>query len=515
MLSQQSGPTFYARLQFDGASACVAWMETLPLSKTIDAHEMLTAQFELLVGAEIDALEKLRILELMCQTAMHLQAQMARKVIGRALPLSIVEYSIWSSVVSLWQTMLKCYQLILRRALKGDAALAPHAPLLALRCVDFAAAAVREHHHVYREVPAHVWKQLNECYTVAERHGLAPTAIDDPLEPESPRRSCTAAYGGALVAHLSNPFTMSPRQMSVMYRWTGLWSSLISLDPSPRAPKVTSALAVDIRSGMPARPASDVDAAHSVRYLDLEELGTAMRRLIAQLRAGESPGRLGLGDDCRQPGCERLLTLLYIQWCGSGIAPLARSGEHGEDARACVGLERVLRQLATENEAFRAAAATIRTAFSAYTEHWNITNANTPGFIGVVRGPECDERILHHQLIALKRRSVAHFQLAVSQWLRQEDDGELSIGLRLLPGVPHVTAYQPEDTQAGAEGVGSIILLPAAPELRTGATLILEPGVFRPGRVLRLLSGSARRVRLVRLTERGADFERAAFDLLA
>jgi len=512
MLSQQSGPTYYARLQFDGAASCVAWIETLPLTNPADAHEMLCAQLELLATADLASIEKLRVLELLYRAADHLQAEMSRRFLGRALPLSIVEYSVWNSVLGLWQALFRCYQFCLRRALKGDAALAAHAPLLAIRCLDLAAAAVREHHHVYRTVPGHLWKQLNECYASAERNGIAAIAVSDPLRPESAARSSAAAYVRPLLAHLSNPYTMSPRQMNVMYRWAGLWDTLVTLQASPRSPGVNSAFATDLRSTLPVRPQREVDVAPSVRYLDLEALGSTLRRVIAQLRAGEDPARLGLGEDCRQPGCERLLTLLYIQWCGSGMAPMARRAERGEDARACIGLERVLRQLTAENESFRAAAATIRTAYSAFTEHWNIIDGSAPGFLGVVRGPECDERIRHHQLVAVKRRSATHFQLAVAQWLKLEDDGELAIGLRTIAGVPHVTAFRPHGEEEAAEGVGTAILLPAVAELRASATLVLEPGIFQPGRVLELLSGSARRVRLVRLAERGVDFERAVFD---
>jgi hypothetical protein len=58
-------------------------------------------------------------------------------------------------------------------------------------------------------------------------------------------------------------------------------------------------------------------------------------------------------------------------------------------------------------------------------------------------------------------------------------------------------------------------LLPAAPELRTPATLVIAAGTFQPGREIELLSGTARRVRLTRLAERGADFERAVFEIVA
>ncbi|MCC6535620.1 MAG: hypothetical protein IT531_23970 [Burkholderiales bacterium] len=513
MLTQTSGPTYYARLQFADASSCVAWLETIPLARVTEAHEMVAAQVGLVTSTALPAVERLRILEVLYQTAEHLQGELARRFIGRALPLSIVEYSVWNSVVDLWQAMFDGYRSCLRGCVKGDGALAAHAPLLALRCIDLTAAAIREYHRVYREVSGALWQQLHQCYAEAERHGLATLGVADPLSASMPARTCAGAYAKALLAHRSNPYTMSPRQMSVMYRWAQLWESLVGIGPTPVAPAMAPVLAVDLSSGQPAVGAQQIEASPWARYVAMEQLGQALRRTLTRLRQGEDPHALGLGDDCRQPGCERLLTLLYIQWCGSGMGQLAGERVHGEDARACVGFATVMRQLGAEAEAFRSGAASIRTAYGPLTEHWNIVSINAPGFIGVARGPECDERIEHHQLVAIKRRSASSFQLAVAQWMKLEEDGELSIGLRLLPGIPNVSALRAPDGTARNEP--AVIILPAAPDARAPATLLLAPGIFQPGRILELVSGTLRRVRLLRLAERGVDFERAVFELVA
>jgi hypothetical protein len=212
-----------------------------------------------------------------------------------------------------------------------------------------------------------------------------------------------------------------------------------------------------------------------------------------------------------------LLTLLYIQWCGAGVGQLAARRERGEDARAAVGFDGVCRQLGPEGETFRsdAVASPLRAFAGSSTEQWYVATTHAPGFIAVARGPECDERIQHHQLIAIRRRSATHYQLAVTQWMRLEEDGDLSIGLRLLPGIPHVAPVQLHGQGVDQGGQASAILLPAAPEVRTPPTVLLAPNLFQPGRELELLSGPLRRVRMDRLLERGADFERAVFDVIA
>jgi hypothetical protein len=56
-----------------------------------------------------------------------------------------------------------------------------------------------------------------------------------------------------------------------------------------------------------------------------------------------------------------------------------------------------------------------------------------------------------------------------------------------------------------------VVLLGATPEEK--ASIITPPRTFNPGRLLRTLdSGAERRFRLTRLLQRGADFERVAFE---
>jgi hypothetical protein len=299
-----------------------------------------------------------------------------------------------------------------------------------------------------------------------------------------------------------------------MYRWTALWEALLGVGPRPLAPGAAASLAVDLRKGMPALPAARVEGSPSVRFLDLEQLGQALRRVLALLRQGHDPETLGLGADCRQPGCERLLTLLYIQWCGGGMGPFSEQGERGEDARAYVGFGSVLRQLPGEPP-MPGRSVSHRLASANACEHWHLAGISAPGFAAVARGPECDERIQHHQLVALGRRGQAHLQLAVVQWMRLEETGELSLGLRLLPGVPSHTTLHAFGAGGEVTDEAGAILLPAAPELRTPATLVAAPGFFGAGRELTLASGTPMRVRLLRLLERGVDFERAVFETIA
>src|SRR5690606_10869407 len=164
--------------------------------------------------------------------------ELAGRYVGRALPLSSVEQAHWHSALALWQALSGAYTPLLRDSCAGEPALTAHAPLLALRSIEFAAGAIEEHHRVYREVPAALWQQLHAAYAFSERQGLAAAGVADPLVVAISARTPAAVYGRSLLAHLSNPYTMSPRQMSVMYRWTQLWEPLVAVSRSAAAPEI-------------------------------------------------------------------------------------------------------------------------------------------------------------------------------------------------------------------------------------------------------------------------------------
>jgi len=512
MLTQRSQPTYYARLQFADAAACVAWMESVPLADVAVAHEMLAAQTELLGRTDLPPIEKLRILEVMHRPIAFVQAGLARRYTDKALPLSIAEYALWNSAIELWQTVFAVYHQCLDAHAAGDGSLAAHGPLIALRCLEAAGASMLEHHRAYREVPSGLWRQLHHVYARAERAGFAATAIEDRARDSSGTRTCMAAYARALLARLANPYTMSARQHELLCRWLEAWAALPRVVEHPPVQGMTALLAVDMDADAGVAPASSVAAAPGVRFLDLEALGNALRRTLTLLRQGHAPASLGLGADCRQPGCERLVTLLYIQWCGAGTGDLVGRRDPTETARACVGMRSACQRIAAGPIAADAEASLPKLGVQGpAVETWRVFGVGTAGFLGLTRGPECDVRVQHHQLVAIRRASARSFQLGVVQWLRLESDGTLSIGLRVLPGAPQTVEIRRTDAQDGATGTHRALILPEVQELQMHSSVVLEPGTFQPGQTVELLGRTARIVQLNRLAEQGADFDRIEF----
>jgi hypothetical protein len=92
------------------------------------------------------------------------------------------------------------------------------------------------------------------------------------------------------------------------------------------------------------------------------------------------------------------------------------------------------------------------------------------------------------------------------------DDGKLEVALRLWSGVPRALTARPVSTALSEEHPPlPALLLSETPD--DSACLILPSRSFSPSRMLRSVeAGRERRFRLTRLLQRGADFERVAFE---
>jgi hypothetical protein len=82
--------------------------------------------------------------------------------------------------------------------------------------------------------------------------------------------------------------------------------------------------------------------------------------------------------------------------------------------------------------------------------------------------------------------------------------------LKLWPGSATAIAVRALTTMLVEEAPAPALMLSATPDEK--ACIIMPPRTFSAGRVLRSLASPERRLRLTRLIQRGADFERAAFE---
>lgn len=528
MITQPRSATLATALQFSDSAGCKRWLEQLTLTNVQLSQQLLTGQLASLAAAPLPALERLKILEALKEAIHFVQGESARRYTGKPLPLEPGEATVWSHVIALWQEAIRNYQLCLNAYREGDLAVAPHAALATLRCLRCHANLMGDYYRIYRQPPAALWRSLHELYAFAESHGFARIRVQDVFAQRDPESSCAEAYIQALLAHLANPFSLTARQNAFVARWLERWATLVGIAAQPLPTSPIPPLAVDLSGSGGIALGAEIEPSPSLRYLDLEPLAKTLRQTIHLLKQGQSPASLGLGEDARQPGCENLIMLLYVQWCRAGTARLEERSGAEEQAEVCFGLDaahwhigggravrvpgeltsREKQDLDTYGFIARIEQSTVDAARYPL-EPWQILNQSASGFLCMLREPKSGMRIGHNQLIAVRRAFGRQFHLGMVQWLRTEETGEIYCGVRLFPGVPQAVSVRPSNfSPVGLPRNEQALLLPEVPTPATPATLVLPAGWFQSGRFVELYTERKHVAKLLTLLEKGSDFDR-------
>lgn len=514
-------------LQFTDSNGCKRWIEQLTLTNVQLTQQVLMGQLASLGAAQLPPLERLKILETLREPVLFVQGESAKRYTGKPLPLESNEAVVWNNVIALWQELSRNYQQCLKAYREGDLAIAPHAALITMRCLRLLGSTLLDYYRIYRQPPGAIWRALHELYAFGESHGFARIRVQDSFSKRDPDSSCAESYAQVLLAHLANPFALSARQMAFVERWLERWATLVGLATQPLPTGPIPSLAVDLTSSGGVVFGSGLEPQPHLRYLDLEPLSKTLRQTINLLKQGQTPGQLDLGEDARQPGCENLLMLLYVQWCRAGTARAEERAKHDEPAQVCLGLMaahlhvgggRSFRQpgefTSREKQDMDTYGYITRTehevgASNDVLEQWQILNQSASGFMCILREPDGKGRVSHNQLLAVRRTGGRHFHLGMVQWLRMEENSELYCGVRMFPGTPQAISVRPSNfTPASSGRYERALLLPEVPAPATPATLILPAGWFQSGRFVEVFSDRKQVAKLLNLLEKGSDFDR-------
>lgn len=517
-----------ATLQFKDSAGCARWLGGLPATNPQQSQQMLSEQLTALAAAPVARLEHLKILESLREKVWHVQAELAKRYFGKPLPLDQGDAQCWNSVVGLWRLLGQNYRQCCDAYRQGDPALTPHGALLTLRCLRAAACEMFEHYVVYREPDAAAWQAFHAWFAFAEEKGLSRVRVQDTFARRDPDSSCSEAYLQGLLAYLASPFAMSPRQMTLMWRWLEKWTSLVNLSGQALPPGQIPAVAVDTAGNAVPGLASAIRHTPSVRYLELDQLAKTLQQTLSLLKQGQPPGQLGLGEDARQPASESLVFLLYLQWCRAGTLRNEERAAHPDTADVSFGIPDAHQLLGGKDKSLTTQelsardkweldnlgfsmrmSNTARQAAVKKSENWQILNQSATGFMCMLRDPGGVMRMTHNQLLGVRRAGV--MRLGTVQWIRVNSQNETTCGVRLFPGTPqpvkvcatNLTSAKPQDYEYAF--VTPAVAMPATP-----ATLVLPAGWFQDGRQLEIHNDVKQVAKLVKLVERGADYDRCA-----
>ena len=509
-------------LKIDSAQNCKAWLAQLPLSNAPVAQAALTAQLKLLNEADIAPAARLKVMELLREPVSFVQGERAKRYSNQPVPLDLTAAAAWVDVISLWQAVLQGYDACL-----GVEALSR--PLVHVRLLEYTGLVMEDHNRIYRTIPAVWWQRLHKSYEAAESAGLADSAVIDTVNPDAADTTCTATYLQILLIQQCTPDALTLAQFNAVVRWVKQWAPLAALAKTPMADRAARQLAVVLDGDGGARDAATLQPAPNVRYLDFERLGAMLLQLVAALRNGKSPAELALGTDIRQPGCEALLLLLGAQWCGMGAGRVEE--RNPSSLKVMVSMSIAAMHYHLTGRAFRQPGAQLTkreeedmqvfgrvserteqallSQRSGALETWEIINHSRSGILGMCRRPDAATRLSHNQLLGLRTAGGRTFYLGVVQRILIDDAGAVSIGLRVIPGLPQPIAARLVGAIAADGNKYDRALLMSADEARkVPESLILAPNSYQPNRAVNLFIDAMRPVKLTSVLDKGVNFER-------
>ncbi len=515
--------------RFVDAEGAARWVRSLPVDDVGAARAQVVEQLDALAAAELPPRERARIAEVLRQEVAYLHTELARRYAGKPQPAAERDREPAEQAIALWQAMWEQYSACLKPLLEGEPALANVRAKLLQRGLYVGKQLVLVHGLARRLPPPALWLELHAYYRLVEMLACEAEAVSDPLLPNGVGISCYSTYSHALLLGLADPCAMSIKQIQIADRWLEMWARKVHPVPVKRDTEGPVILVdLDAAAGATLAAAAPGDPAVSLRFAYSDKLATSVRGRLKRLQTGANPAELQLGHDCSVGQCTTLLSYLDWRWyqppreaappaptapalCAGGLdGAYFRVGGRSFDRRGPLrpfGPQSV-RHLATLD------------ALSDYDRGRDQAERAWPWerWEGAADGREA----------TLTRREAARYRWHLEQ-LVVVDDGErlqagyvtrvalgaddaLALALRLWSGVPKALALRPVAGSLAEEPPLPALLLAETPDEKP--CLILPPRSFNPSRVLRADdAGPARRYRLTRLLQRGADFERIAFEL--
>lgn len=532
------------RPAFVTAEECRQWLMTTPLSNAVQALAQMLRQLNLLNREDVTTQERLAILELLRKRLVQAQEEGAKRFIGKPLPLVPPEQAAFDSAQAVWQALLKGYTRCIETELAASAE--PNGRLAQLFQRAFATLAAAQldlYRAGFEPGPTH-WQSAHKLYESAEKAGIAGVEAEDALRQGKSLSTPEAGYAEMMLLHATSPHELSSRHLTWAVRWSRRWSRKVRIfAAAPAMDGETLLLHVNLDSDQPAgyQPENGPGA----RWLDTSPVRRSIKRRLNLLEKGTPPAELQLGEDCTQPACGLVLKHIYQRWCRGGISRKHERTGINANCQLVMGVEGIYLHLANgqpfrqpgyaDDEALRRERDEMATfdqvaprslgnlgnlghRYGRQPEEWNVVeewqmiDESATGVHATHPLNETLERVNQRQLVAVRPPSANAFLIASLRWGMVTGDGQLHVGIMILPGRPEPVAVRPVELSGVREPYRPAFLLPAVPTVGSVTSIITPPGYFRAGRILESVGSQHPRIRLTHLVDRGIDFDRVGFE---
>jgi hypothetical protein len=208
------------------------WIEALPLANSGATARLLYNGIKELNQLEVDAGQRLEILEQMRKPMATVAASMERHVINQPLPLPAQKRQIGTVIRDFHRTLADGYRICVADLcaprgtvpfLKGKTV-----ALALTRALTHLSALLSKCYLIYSEVPGGIWQQAHQLMAFARSQSLHDKAVSDAQMAGIPL-TAEAIYLQALLLSIANPYRLTQKEIVDLEGVALIWSAHCSL----------------------------------------------------------------------------------------------------------------------------------------------------------------------------------------------------------------------------------------------------------------------------------------------
>lgn len=504
------------------------WVQELPQNDIHQAqHEILKALANLNKNADTPLRERVRVLLYLDEKARLLQETLCHEYLATQDDPSSSARKLLPTILLFWEEMATGYQLCLRTFAKhpGGGKLREQLPLLTAKALHFHAMQAKWNHICYLPVEHQVWRHLHRLYQFAELEKFDRVPVH--LYPDQDDTSCAAEYLQPMMLHLANPASLSPTQIEMVDFWLDNWARSLVIEADFRPQR--QLYAVNLGDMKPARKLRRNMIGEKYRYWGIELMLVTINKIVDQLKQGELPARLRLGENFRLPAGLELIEETTQRWSGQSTTRKHERIPAEKSLLVTTDLANIIASLRGEKKSVLTATYSLDKSdlagqteikpdgepelFEAETQQWHVENESLSGY-GVTFTRNTATQLRIGTLVGLKAAIGKGFALGIVRRINNEPPRKVEAGIQTLSQTPLLVELHPLPGESGTPA--SAIYLPELTRLQLGRSLLLTTESHAQGRLVQLKAqGKSYTIRLQPALERGPDYVRAGFDVVA
>jgi hypothetical protein len=486
-----------------------AWIESLPLTKTIQSGRTVCEHLSELNRARFPAEERLELMEIYHPVLATLLDELEHVFASSQLPLPAKQREAFDLAHDLARECAYAYKhCILDKTNKLIAFGARRSlPLPIYRAMAHLRQLLVQSYMTYSPVAAGIWRELNHLYAYCEEQEMLEETPDSEID-----ASIQDLYMDAVLLSLADPYRLMQREAEKVLDLLAQNRGLAALGPKPgddTDPNRTFAVALDSdRAPRLLSSALKDPAGEDLRTLNIGGLLDALKQR-SQSQAGKARTPDGAADligrltrlwgDPPKRQFRRNPAETSVALC-SGIKAIAHFADLGEkeDPKA----EAAAIQSGTTMPQFRIPTDAVSKQVGV--EEWTVLNQSAtglrlhrePGGVGIAVGEATGVRFIGGR----------GWNIGVVRWLNMLENNDLEFGLELIS--PSAHPIQIEPTIASNGRAQAALQLPSMIQDDETESLLTFPDTFSDLREFELDDGGeSRLVRATTLVEKTSRFE--------